>query len=101
MSIDAVAFPLSEDPVMITPAIARPTGVSTCKVLALAANCSSYGQVTSAPLVLPAECPGPYSKIVLDFVATEKGVQYDRSARTNTALYFGACLSDGCPDAFL
>ena len=69
-----------QDPLTAAPPIARPpTASCTTTVMQDFAFNSSVGQgVYNGTLVPPAACPGPWSKIVLDFTGKVAGRQFDR-----------------------
>jgi peptide N-acetyl-beta-D-glucosaminyl asparaginase amidase A len=69
-----------QDPLTAAPPIARPPTPS-CSVTVMQnfAFNSSVGQgVFNGTLTPPASCPGPWSKIVLDFTGSVAGRQFDR-----------------------
>lgn len=73
------SFPDSASPIMVAP----PTTISErdfCTLVVLSANCSSWNQISSMPVVFTSSCPssGDYDKIIVSFSARENGTQYDR-----------------------
>jgi hypothetical protein len=69
-----------QDPLTAAPAIVRPPTAS-CSVTVMQdfAFNSSVGQgVFNGTLTPPADCPGPWSKVVLDFTGRVAGRQFDR-----------------------
>ena len=62
-----IAFPDSTDPQMIQPPLIRPFGVEACVVeLFQNVECSSWNQVTNAPLKIPDACADKeWSKVIL------------------------------------
>ena len=80
----AAAAPVLEtnyqNPVTALPPIARPATPS-CTVTAMQHDfANSYGQPFVGTLTPPAACPGPWSKVVLDWSGSVAGRQYDRLA---------------------
>lgn len=83
------------NPVVGTPPVPRPH-TKSCTV-SLAQNFPSNDaqgnpQNFSGTYTPPKDCPGPWSKVVLDFTSTVAGRQYDRSASITvgtTTIYFG------------
>jgi Peptide N-acetyl-beta-D-glucosaminyl asparaginase amidase A len=69
-----------QDPLTAAPPIVRPpTPSCTTTVMQDFAFNSSVGQgVFNGTLTPPAACPGPWSRIVLDFTGTVAGRQFDR-----------------------
>lgn len=68
------------DPVTALPPVSRPP-TKHCTVTAMQHDfANSYGQPFHATLSPPAACPGPWSKIVLDWSGSVAGRQYDRLA---------------------
>jgi hypothetical protein len=69
-----------QDPLTAAPPIVRPpTSSCTTTVMQDFAFNSSVGQgVFNGTLTPPAACPGPWSRIVLDFTGTVAGRQFDR-----------------------
>jgi hypothetical protein len=69
-----------QDPLTAAPPIARPpTASCTTTVMQDFAFNSSVGQgVYNGTLAPPSACPGPWSKIVLDFTGKVAGRQFDR-----------------------
>lgn len=69
-----------QDPLTAAPPIARPpTPSCTTTVMQDFAFNSSVGQgVFNGTLTPPTDCPGPWSKIVLDFTGKVAGRQFDR-----------------------
>ena len=69
-----------QNPVTALPPIARPDTPS-CTVTAMQHDfANSYGQPFVGTLTPPAACPGPWSKVVLDWSGSVAGRQYDRLA---------------------
>ena len=69
-----------QNPVTALPPIARPD-TTHCTVTAMQHDfANSYGQPFTGTLTPPAACPGPWSKVVLDWSGSVAGVQYDRLA---------------------
>jgi len=69
-----------QNPVTALPPIARPDTPS-CTVTAMQHDfANSYGQPFVGTLTPPASCPGPWSKVVLDWSGNAAGRQYDRLA---------------------
>lgn len=69
-----------QNPVTALPPIARPDTPS-CTVTAMQHDfANSYGQPFVGTLTPPANCPGPWSKVVLDWSGNAAGRQYDRLA---------------------
>ncbi|MBS2537934.1 hypothetical protein KGQ20_34795 [Catenulispora sp. NF23] len=69
-----------QNPVTALPPIARPDTPS-CTVTAMQHDfANSYGQPYTGTLTPPAACPGPWSKVVLDWSGSIAGRQYDRLA---------------------
>jgi hypothetical protein len=69
-----------QDPLTAAPPIARPP-TSSCSVTVMqdfAFNSSVGHGVYSGTLTPPAACPGPWSKVVLDFTGKVAGRQFDR-----------------------
>lgn len=83
------------NPVVGTPPVPRPD-TKSCTVT-LAENFASNDaqgnpQNFSGTYTPPKDCPGPWSKVVLDFTSTVAGRQYDRSVSITvgtTTIYFG------------
>jgi Peptide N-acetyl-beta-D-glucosaminyl asparaginase amidase A len=68
------------DPVTALPPVSRPP-TKHCTVTAMQHDfANSYGQPFRATLSPPADCPGPWSKVVLDWSGSVAGRQYDRLA---------------------
>ncbi|MGC0313877.1 hypothetical protein QBC98_002353 [Kitasatospora acidiphila] len=68
------------NPVTALPPISRPSG-KHCTVTAMQHDfANSYGQPFTGTLTPPADCPGPWSKVVLDWSGSVAGRQYDRLA---------------------
>ncbi|HEX6501361.1 MAG TPA: peptide-N4-asparagine amidase [Micromonosporaceae bacterium] len=68
------------DPVTALPPVSRPP-TPHCTVTAMRHDfANSYGQPFRATLTPPADCPGPWSKVVLDWSGSVAGRQYDRLA---------------------
>jgi hypothetical protein len=86
------------NPVVGMPPVPRPDTPS-CTV-ALAENFPSNDangnpQNFSGTYTPPANCPGPWSKVVLDYTVSVSGRQYDRSASVtvgNSTIYFGTTM---------
>ncbi|OLE21541.1 MAG: hypothetical protein AUG49_21785 [Catenulispora sp. 13_1_20CM_3_70_7] len=69
-----------QNPVTALPPIARPA-THSCTVTAMQHDfANSYGQPFAGTLTPPAGCPGPWSKVVLDWSGSVAGRQYDRLA---------------------
>ena len=69
-----------QNPVTALPPIARPATPS-CTVTAMQHDfANSYGQPFTGTLTPPANCAGPWSKVVLDWSGSVAGRQYDRLA---------------------
>lgn len=69
-----------QNPVTALPPIERPPTPS-CTVTAMRHDfANSYGQPFTGTLAPPADCPGPWSKVVLDWSGSVAGRQYDRLA---------------------
>jgi hypothetical protein len=79
----ATAAPVEIDyqnPVTALPPIVRPP-THGCTVTAMQHDfANSYGQPFVGTLAPPAACPGPWSKVVLDWSGSVAGRQYDRLA---------------------
>ncbi|GAA1949659.1 peptide-N4-asparagine amidase [Kitasatospora viridis] len=68
------------NPVTALPPISRPSG-KHCTVTAMQHDfANSYGQPFTGTLTPPSDCPGPWSKVVLDWNGSVAGRQYDRLA---------------------
>src|SRR6266536_5143037 len=72
--------PTYQDPITAAPPLARPSTPScTVTVMQDFAFNSSVGHgVFTGTLTPPAACPGPWSKVVLDFTGNVAGRQFDR-----------------------
>ena len=69
-----------QNPVTALPPITRPA-TPHCTVTAMQHDfANSYGQPFTGTLAPPAACPGPWSKVVLDWSGSVAGRQYDRLA---------------------
>ncbi|MFL6073313.1 MAG: peptide-N4-asparagine amidase [Mycobacteriales bacterium] len=70
-----------QDPVTALPGVSRPAGVGHCAVTVMRHDfANSYGQPYVGTVSPPAGCPGPWSKVVLDWNGSVAGRQYDRLA---------------------
>jgi hypothetical protein len=82
-SASATSAPVEVDyqnPVTALPPIERPP-TPGCTVTAMRHDfANSYGQPFVGTLTPPAACPGPWSKVVLDWSGSVAGRQYDRLA---------------------
>ncbi|MDH6137710.1 hypothetical protein P3T37_007143 [Kitasatospora sp. MAA4] len=68
------------DPATALPPVSRPD-TPHCTVTAMQHDfANSYGQPFTGTLAPPANCPGPWSKVVLDWSGSVAGRQYDRLA---------------------
>lgn len=68
------------DPATALPPVSRPD-TPHCTVTAMRHDfANSYGQPFTGTLTPPADCPGPWSKVVLDWSGSVAGRQYDRLA---------------------
>ncbi|MFI9272932.1 peptide-N4-asparagine amidase [Kitasatospora sp. NPDC052896] len=68
------------DPVTALPPVSRPD-TPHCTVTAMRHDfANSYGQPFTGTLTPPEDCPGPWSKVVLDWSGSVAGRQYDRLA---------------------
>ncbi|WP_051969421.1 peptide-N4-asparagine amidase [Kitasatospora azatica] len=68
------------DPVTALPPISRPD-TPHCTVTAMQHDfANSYGQPFTGTLTPPTDCPGPWTKVVLDWSGSVAGRQYDRLA---------------------
>ncbi|WP_110670152.1 peptide-N4-asparagine amidase [Streptomyces tateyamensis] len=68
------------DPVTALPPISRPD-TKHCTVTAMQHDfANSYGQPFTGTLTPPADCAGPWNKVVLDWSGSVAGRQYDRLA---------------------
>ena len=77
--LSVCSFPESASPVMVAPTVERPDkSFLLCSINILTANCSSWDQVSSQLLEIPTTCLGPWSKIIFELHASEKGTQFDR-----------------------
>lgn len=83
------------NPVVAAPPVTRPKTRSCSVTLAKgfpSNDASGNPQLFSGSYRPPAGCPGPWSKVVLDFTASASGRQYDRSVSISvgtTTIYFG------------
>jgi hypothetical protein len=69
-----------QNPVTAFPPVSRPD-TAHCTVAAMQHDfANSYGQPFVGTLTPPAACPGPWSKVVLDWSGSVAGRQYDRLA---------------------
>jgi hypothetical protein len=69
-----------QNPVTALPPVARPA-TAGCTVTAMRHDfANSYGQPFVGTLTPPKDCPGPWSKVVLDWSGSVAGRQYDRLA---------------------
>jgi len=69
-----------QNPVSALPPISRPA-TPHCAVTAMQHDfANSYGQPFVGTLTPPSACPGPWSKVVLDWSGSVAGRQYDRLA---------------------
>lgn len=69
-----------QNPVSALPPVSRPA-TAHCAVTAMRHDfANSYGQPFAGTLSPPSACPGPWSKVVLDWSGSVAGRQYDRLA---------------------
>src|ERR1700760_4223666 len=80
----AAASPIEtnyQDPVTALPPVSRPP-VRHCTVTVMQHDfANSYGQPFTGTVTPPAACPGPWTKVVMDWTGSVAGRQYDRLAR--------------------
>lgn len=68
------------DPITALPPVSRPP-VAHCTVTVMQHDfANSYGQPFTGTVTPPAGCPGPWTKVVLDWTGSVAGRQYDRLA---------------------
>src|SRR5690348_3851835 len=66
------------DPITALPPVSRPP-TAHCTVTAMRHDfANSYGQPFTGTLAPPADCPGPWTKVVLDWTGSVAGRQFDR-----------------------
>ncbi len=69
-----------QDPVTALPPVTRPP-VPHCTVTVVRHDfANSYGQPFTGTVAPPAGCPGPWTKVVLDWTGSVAGRQFDRLA---------------------
>jgi hypothetical protein len=69
-----------QDPVTALPPVSRPD-TRHCTVTVMRHDfANSYGQPFTGTVAPPADCPGPWAKVVLNWSGTVAGRQYDRLA---------------------
>ncbi|MEW2521112.1 peptide-N4-asparagine amidase [Actinacidiphila alni] len=69
-----------QDPVTALPPVSRPD-TRHCAVTVMRHDfANSYGQPFTGTVTPPKDCPGPWSKVVLDWSGSVAGRQYDRLA---------------------
>jgi Peptide N-acetyl-beta-D-glucosaminyl asparaginase amidase A len=69
-----------QDPVTALPPVSRPP-VRHCTVTVMQHDfANSYGQPFTGTVTPPAACPGPWTKVVMDWTGSVAGRQYDRLA---------------------
>ena len=72
-----------QDPVTALPPISRPSTPHCASTVMQHDFANSYGQPFTATVTPPADCPGPWSKVVLDWSGSVAGRQYDRLAQVH------------------